>query len=338
MTVATVADHKVLKMGETNGGPYPSPGKLDPVRPMSVRAPLVLDLATIDSTEKFGGYPGGGGIGAAIDIHIFLKIVPATEWEVDVEPHAPVEHVCRALCNILEYRGAFKISSPEHASVPFDAAPETIAAAAAGVNAALGRPIGQRELRRIISWNMVDENDGRLELRPDTGVRVAGALFGGVVIVTDELEIACRTPIPEASPLILIVPNLEANSLDLQKMVTIDEKDREKKALEVLMKLMPAAIKSDVAKMGDSIYRLQLLGSKVVEIRRFKGGKELYRLMSMLRVKGCDIIGVHGETGIIAAYVNQQRLDDALALIDEAGMERIITHPDNKGMKITLSK
>ena len=61
-------------------------------------------------------------------------------------------------------------------------------------------------------------------------------------------------------------------------------------------------------------------------------------LMSMLRVRGSEIIGVHGESGIIAAYVGQQRLDDALSLIDEAGSERIITHPDNKGMKITLSK
>ncbi len=338
MTVATVAEHKVLRMGETNGGPYPLPSKLDTARPMSVRAPLVLDLATIDSTEKFGGFPGGGGIGIAIEIHIFLKIAPSAEWEVDVEPHAPVEHVCRALCNILEYKGAFKITSPEHGSVPFDAAPETITAAAAGLNAALGRPVGQRELRRIISWNMVNENDGRLELRPDTGVRVAGALFGGLVIVTDELEIACRTPIPESNPLILVEPSIQANSLDFQKMVTIDEKDREKKALEVLMKLMPAAIKSDVVKMGDSIYRLQLLGSKVVEIRRFKGGKDIYRLMSMMRVKGCELIGVHEETGIIAAYVNQQRLDDTLALVDEAGLERVITHPDNKGMKITMSK
>jgi hypothetical protein len=93
-----------------------------------------------------------------------------------------------------------------------------------------------------------------------------------------------------------------------------------------------------VLKIDDSIYRLQLLGSKVVEIRRFMGGKEIYRLMSILHLKGCKIIGVHGETGNIAAYINHRRMDDALSLIDEAGLDRIITHPDNKRMKIALSK
>lgn len=336
MTLA--ADERKLEMGVPIGGPYPILGKVEQPRSATVRVPLCLDLATIDSTEKFSMSPGGGGIGMAIDMPIFLRITPASEWDVEVEPDQPVEHVCRSICAFLKHDGAFKITTPDESAVPFDCAPELIAAAAAGVNAALGRPIGQRELRRIISHNLTADVGGRLELRPDTGVRVAGAFFGGLVIVTDELEIACRTPLSDSSSIVLIYPGGEEGPLDVTKMVQIDEKDREKKALEVLMKLIPAAIKSEYGKMGDSIYRLQLLGSKVVEIRRHGGGKDIYRTMSMLRIKGAEIVGVHGDTGIVAAYMRQESLDPCLNVVQESGNEKILTRPDNKGMKITLTK
>jgi hypothetical protein len=336
MTIA--ADERKLEMGVPLGGPYPVLGKLEKPRSATVRVPLCLDLATIDSTEKFSMSPGGGGIGMAIDMSIFLRIMPSDTWDIEVEPDHPVEHVCRSICTYLGHNGAFRVTTPDETAVPFDCTPELIAAAAAGVNAALGRPIGQRELRRIISHNLTDEVDGVLRLRPDTGVRVAGAFFGGLVIVTDELEIACRTPLSDTSSIILVYPGEEVGNLDVGKMVQIDEKDREKKALEVLMKLIPAAIKSEYAKMGDSIYRLQLLGSKVVEIRRFNGGKDIYRIMSMLRVKGAEIVGVHGDTGVIATYMRQENLDDCLSVVQESGKEKILTRPDNKGMKITLTK
>jgi len=324
-------------MGVPNGGPYPVIGKVDTARAASVRVPLCLDLATIDSTEKFSETPGGGGIGFAIDMHIFIRITPSDYWEIEIEPDGPIEHICRSLCNIVNYDGAFRISTPDEAGVPFDCTPELVAAASAGVNAALGRPMGQRELRRIISYNICDGSDGHLFVRPDTGVRVAGAFFGGLIVLTDELEIACRTPLPDNGSIVLTFPGVDESPLDVTKMIQIDEKDREKKALEVLMRLMPAAIKSEYAKMGDSIYRLQLIGSKVVEIRRFRGGKDIYRLMSMLRVKGCDIVGVHGDTGIVAAYLKQNKLDECLNVVRGAFKEKIITRPDNKGMKITMT-
>lgn len=336
--MSSLAEDKVLNMGEPNGGPYPILGRLEQPRSAIVRVPMCLDLATIDSTEKFSGTPGGGGIGLAIDMHIFLKILPSDDWQVEVVPDRAVEHVCRSICNLVGLDKSFKITTPEEAGVPFDCTPEIIAAAAAGVNAALGRPFGQRELRRIISNNLVEEMGGALRLAPDTGVRVAGSFFGGLVIVTDELEIACRTPLPDSGSIVLAFPEVEGSQLDKGKMVNIDGKDREKKALEVLMRLMPAAIKSEIPKMGDSIYRLQLLGSKVVEIRRFGGGKDIYRLMSMLRVKGSEIVAVHNDTGIVATYVGQDNLDDALQVIRESGKEKIITRPDNKGMRITLTK
>jgi predicted sugar kinase len=331
-------ERKYLEMGVPNGQPYSVSGKLEPIKGVSVRVPLCLDLATIDSTEKFSGTPGGGGIGLAMDAYVDLKVLPSPEWNIDIEPTRPVEHVCKAIGEILSYAGAFTVGTVDDAEVPFDAAPEIITAAAVGVNAALGRPIGQRDLRRIISNNMTMEAGGLLELVPDTGVRVAGSLFGGLIILTDEMEIACRTPISEEQTIMLIYPREEGTPADFDKMVQIDKKDREKKALEVLMKLMPAAIKADFDKMGDSIYRLQLLGSKVVEIRRFSGGKEIYRLMSMLRVKGATIIGVHDDTGIISACVSPDRLPDCLEMVGEAGLESVQLKADNKGAKIALSK
>ena len=336
--MSSLAEDIVLTMGVPYGGPYPILGRLEQPRSASVRVPLCLDLATIDSTEKFSGSPGGGGVGLAIDMHIFLRIAPADEWKVEVVPDLSVEHICRSICSLVGIECPFHITTPEEAGVPFDSTPEIIAAAAAGVNAALGKPFGQRELRRIISNNLALETEDELRLMPDTGVRVAGAFFGGLVVVTDELEVVCRTPMPDTGSIILAYPDSTVEPLDKGKMVSIDSKDREKKALEVLMRLIPATIKSEIPKMGDSIYRLQLLGSKVAEIRRFDGGKDIYRLMSMLRVKGSEIVAVHDDTGIIAALVGENGLDDALQVIKENFREKIITRPDNKGMRITVTK
>ena len=327
-----------LELGEPVGGPYPVPSRIETSHPASVRVPMCLDLATIDSTEKFSGTPGGGGIGIAFDMAISLKIEPTHDWDIQLQSKLPIEHIGRALCSVLLHDGAFRISSPDESAAPFDISNEIAMAVAAGINASLGRPLGQRELRRFVSYNLAKETNGMLVSVPDTGVREAGCLFGGLVIVTDELEIACRTPLPENGNLILIFPSAKAGDLDQGKMVQIDEKDREKKALEVLMRLIPASIKSEVGKMGDSIYRLQLLGSKVVEIRSFNNGKEIYRLMSMLRVKGCSLVGVHAETGVVAAYVQPNALDECLGVIEQTSAKRIITRPENKGMKITMVK
>ena len=332
-----VMEEQMLHLGEPVGGPYPTSGKIEEAKVTSVRVPLCLDLATIDSTMKYSSTPGGGGIGLAVDLHLSLKLTPASEWQFQLRTPRPVEHMCKCLASILHYEGAYVITSPDEDAVPFDATPELLTGVAAGMNASLGRKLGQRELRRVVSYNLAREKDGLLMKRPDTGVRVAGSLFGGLMVVTDELEIACRTPLPEGGSIILIPPNSNPDVLEADRMVQIDQKDREKKALEVLMKLMPAAIKSDVAKMGDSIYRLQLLGSKVAEIRRFGGGNDIYRLMSTLRVKCCPIVGVHDDTGIVAAYAKEGSLDNCLSVIDDLRLQRVLTKPDARGMKIALS-
>jgi predicted sugar kinase len=119
-------------------------------------------------------------------------------------------------------------------------------------------------------------------------------------------------------------------------MVQIEAKDREKKAHEVLMRLLPAAIRSDIPKIGDSIYRLQLLGSKVAEIRRFGGGDEIYRLLSALRIKGCAVVGVHGDTGIVAAYVRNELAHGCISLLEEIGMPSILCRPDSHGMTVQV--
>jgi hypothetical protein len=152
--------------------------------------------------------------------------------------------------------------------------------------------------------------------------------------MTDGLEVACRTPLPDSGTVLLVPPRLKADPLNLERMVQIEIKDREKKAHEVLMRLLPAAIRSDLPRMGDSIYRLQLLGSKVAEIRRYGGGDEIYRLLSALRIKGCEVVGVHADTGIVAAYAKSDFAPGCVSLLKEIAMPCVQCKPDSRGMTV----
>jgi len=40
----------------------------------------------------------------------------------------------------------------------------------------------------------------------------------------------------------------------------------------------------------------------------------------------------------VIVYVGQDKIDDILQVIKDSGNSKIITRPDNKGMRITLTK
>ena len=78
----------------------------------------------------------------------------------------------------------------------------------------------------------------------------------------------------------------------------------------------------------------QLLGSKVAEIRRFGGGEEIYRLLSALRIKGCDVVGVHAGTGVVAAYVRGEFAEGCASMLHEIAMPFTICRSDSRGMTV----
>lgn len=322
--------------GQLAGEPYSLSGRPTAAKRLSVSAPICLDLATIDWTARQESSMGGGGIGLALDVRIGLEIVPASDWKTKLPDPEPVLHLGRCLTAAVGSDETFSISPLPGREMPFDPTPETLSAVAAGINASIGRPMGQRELRRLIANNAMRGEDGMLVPMVDNGARIAGALSGGLLIMTDGLEVACRTPLPEEGLIVLVPPRAKAGPLDLGRMVQIEAKDREKKAHEVLMRLLPAAIRSDVPKIGDSIYRLQLLGSKVAEIRRFGGGDDIYRLLSALRIKGCEVVGVHGDTGIVAAYARNDIAPGCVSMLEEIGMPSALCRPDSHGMTVQV--
>jgi predicted sugar kinase len=279
---------------------------------------------------------GGGGIGLALDVRIGLEIAPTDEWSAKLPDHESILHLGRCLTSAIGASEAFSIARVSGPEVPFDPTPEVYSAVAAGINASLGRPMGQRELRRFIGNNAMHEEEGTLTPMVDNGVRIAGALSGGLLLMTSGLEVACRAPLPEDGSVILVPPRSAPQALDMERMVQIEVKDREKKAHEVLMRLLPAAIRSDLPRMGDSIYRLQLLGSKVAEIRRFGGGNEIYRLLSALRIKGCEVVGVHADTGIVAAFVRNDLVSVCASMLGEIGMNFTICRPDSRGATVQM--
>jgi len=326
-----------LERGIVRGGPFALAKKPEEPRAVEVTVPTCIDLLTLDSSSRFSPNPGGGGVGLAIDERISMTIAPSDAWNVHNADAKAVEHLGRCIMSTIGRLGGFRVDvKGDRSAAQLLSAEELLTGFAAGVNASFGRPLNQHDLRRLVSYNLgITEGDG-CRLVPNSGVRIAGALFGGFTVLTEGHEIICRATLPTEGTLFVVSPIVDPSPLDIERVLQMERKDKDKKASEVLLKLIPAAIRCDWAKVGDSVYRLQLLGSKVAEIRRFDGGEGIYRLLSMLRSKGCAIEGVHADTGTILAFSDLDHIDDCLRLVEELGFTSSLVTADAAGAKVTV--
>ena len=217
-------------------------------------------------------------------------------------------------------------------------------AVATAMNEALGQPLTNDQLRKLIGHNYVEETaDGKIAFGFETGVGPAVSTHGGMAILGDELTLVYHHAFAQDKNVYIIIPPTDISSAGTQefdllmnKARTLDYRDRELKAYLFLMDLVPALEQNDLKKAGDVIWEIEFRGSKRAEVEHHSF--EIYHYISKLRDADLEFVGMSsvGPSIAVVTGLNQKALEK---IIKPLGLTiAIVTRVDNEGMKIIREK
>ena len=311
---------------------------------IAVKAPARIHLSVLDMNRFAPDHPGGGGIGFAIQCYCTAEVECTKKGiEIDYSRSAIIEHFVAVFKKTVGYSGGFKIRATDHQHkhVGLGSTSTVMIAVATGMNEALGRPLANDQLRKLIGHNYVEETaDGNIAFGFETGVGPAVSLNGGMAIMGDELSLVYHHPFADGKNVYIIIPPTVISSAGTQEFDllmnrarTLDYRDRELKAYLFLMDLVPALENDDIKKAGDVIWEIEFRGSKRAEVEHHSYA--IYHYMSQLREANLEFVGMSSVGPSIAV----------VTALDEKAMEKILrplglsiaiaTNVDNDGLKIT---
>ncbi len=176
-----------------------------------------------------------------------------------------------------------------HPHVGLGSTSTVLIALAHALNAAVGSPLSDDQLRLLLGYNYVEETaEGEIAFGFETGVGPSVSTYGGMAVMGDELTLVYQHPFAEGCTVFVIIPSSEISSagakefdLLMNRARTLDYQDRELKAYLMLMDLIPALEAGDVRKVGDVVWEIEFRGSKRAEIEHHTFA--IYAYMNRLR-------------------------------------------------------
>ena len=338
--------------------PY-SAGPLEPREGwLQVRVPARTHLSVLDMNHFAPGRPGGGGIGYAVGLYaeVELELIEEPEYLVFAKRAGVVSHVAGILAKSLDYQGGVRIKAKDHNinHMGLGSTSALLTAVAWGINTLLGSPLGSRDLRRLIGYNFAeDAPNGMVVPGFETGVGPAAGIHGGFVVLADRLELIHHAPLPDATVYLAFLKGdmaekteggeaisssqnagqLEAELL-LNQARDIDTRDAREKAHEVLFGLLPSLKADSLKGIGDSVWRLQQLGSKLAEIGYHSNPDRICQTMEDCRGLGALVTGMSSVGPAITILCEREEsvegmLEDYLKAEDIKYMK---TGVDNQGV------
>jgi beta-RFAP synthase len=214
-------------------------------------------------------------------------------------------------------------------------------ALAKALNVAVGSPLTDDQLRKLIGYNYVEETaDGRIAPGFETGVGPAVSIHGGLAVMGDELTLVYHHPFAEGRNVFILIPQTDISSagdkefdLLMNKARMLDYRDRELKTYLILMDMIPAIENEDLKRVGDVIWEIDFRGSKRAEVEHH--GFEIYHYMSQLREAGFEFVGM-SSVGPAIAVITERSEEDLETVLKPMGLKIAIrTKIDNKGLQIT---
>jgi beta-RFAP synthase len=306
-----------------------------------VKAPARIHLSVLDMNRFAPDHPGGGGIGFAIQCYCTAEVECTNYSRFSI-----VENFVEVFKKTVGYPGGFKIKATDHQHkhVGLGSTSTVMIAVATAMNEALGKPLTNNQLRKLIGHNYVEETaDGNIAFGFETGVGPAVSLYGGMAVLGDELTLVYHHSFAAEKNVYVVIPPTGISSAGTQefdllmnKARTLDYRDRELKAYLFLMDLIPALEQEDVKKAGDIIWEIEFRGSKRAEVEHHSF--EIYHYMSKLREAKLEFVGMSSVGPSIAVVTNldKKRLEKILKPL---GLTiAIVTKVDNKGLKISREK
>jgi beta-ribofuranosylaminobenzene 5'-phosphate synthase len=321
---------------------------LKPVKGIiSVRAPARIHLTVLDMNRFAPDHPGGGGIGFAIQCYCSAEVECIPKGvEIDYGRAPIIGNFVAVFKKAVGYKGGFRIKATdhEHQHVGLGSTSTVMIAVASAMNAAVGSPLTNTQLRHLIGHNYVEETaHGTVAFGFETGVGPAVSTFGGMAVMGDELSLVYHHPFAVGKNVYIIIPPTDISSAGTQefdllmnKARTLDYRDRELKAYLFLMDLVPALEKGDLKRAGDVIWEIEFRGSKRAEVEHHSF--EIYHQMSRLREAQLEFVGM-SSVGPSIAVVTDMKRSALEKLIAPLGLKvAIMTKVDNQGLTLSHTK
>jgi len=321
--------------------------RLQPIKgKVTVKAPGRIHLSVLDMNRFAPDHPGGGGIGFAIQCYC-TATVECTKKSTAIEySRAPlIKNFVEVFRKSVGYSGGFRITvnDLDHKHVGLGSTSTMMIAVATAINHAVGSPLTNNQLRKLIGHNYVEETvDGNIAFGFETGVGPAASTHGGMAVMGDELTLIYHHPFAEGKNAYIIIPPTDISSAGTQefdllmnKARTLDYRDRELKAYLFMMDLIPALEKDDLDHAGNVIWEIEFRGSKRAEVEHHSF--EIYHYMSMLRDAGLEFVGM-SSVGPSIAVVTERDRKSLEKILKPLGLSiAIATKVDNTGLKIQES-
>ncbi|MGD1003979.1 MAG: GHMP kinase [Methanoregulaceae archaeon] len=311
---------------------------------VAVKAPARIHLTVLDMNRFAPDHPGGGGVGFAIQCYCSAE-VECTDGKLDIDYNREpiIRNFVEVFKKVVGYKGGFRIrvTDHEHKHVGLGSTSTVMIATATAINEAVGSPLTNDHLRKLIGHNYVEETaDGNVAFGFETGVGPAVSTHGGMAVMGDELTLVYHHPFAEGKHVHILIPPTDISSagtkefdLLMNKARTLDYRDRELKAYLVLMDLIPALENEDLKKIGDIIWEIEFRGSKRAEVEHHS--YKIYHYMSMLREANLEFVGM-SSVGPSIAVVTEKDKVEMEKLLKPLGLKiAISTKVDNKGLTIT---
>ena len=311
---------------------------------VTVRAPARIHLTVLDMNRFAPNRPGGGGVGFAIQLYCSVE-VRCTPSAVEVEYNrAPIiRHFVEVFSRVTGYQGGFwiKAKDHEHPHVGLGSTSTIMIALAKALNFAVGSPLSDEQLRKLVGNNYVEETaEGTIASGFETGVGPAASIHGGMAILGDELTLIYHHPFARGKNVFIVIPPSDISSagarefdLLMNKARLLDYRDRELKAYLVLMDLIPALERDELARMGNVIWEIDFRGSKRAEVEHHSF--RIYQYMSSLRDAGLEFVGM-SSVGPSIAIITERSREDVQKIVEPLGLQiGISTAIDNDGLTLT---
>ena len=322
--------------------------RLKPVKGrVFVKAPARIHLSVLDMNRFAPDHAGGGGIGFAIRCYCTAEVA-CTKKGLEIKyGRAPIiENFVAVFKKATGYAGGFTITATDHQHehVGLGSTSTVMIAVATALNEAVGHPLTNTQLRRLIGYNYVEEMaDGKIAFGFETGVGPAVSIHGGMAVMGDDLTLVYHHPFAEGKNVYIVVPPTDISSagtkefdLLMNRARTLDYRDRELKAYLFLMDLIPALERDDLKKTGDIIWEIEFRGSKRAEVEHHS--YRIYQYMSMLREAGLEFVGM-SSVGPSIAIVTDMDKKEIQNILKPIGIGiAISTGVDNAGLTIEHRK
>ena len=336
-------------------------GALEPRKGrIRVKVPARTHLSVLDMNYFSPGNPGGGGVGYAVGLYaeVEMELQEAGNFHIEAKREGVVRHVASIVARTVGYQGGLRIKARDHNinHMGLGSTSALMTAVACGVNHLLGEPLDTRSLRRVIGYNFAEDAEGGMVVPGfETGVGPAAGIHGGFVVLTHRLELVQHSLIPDSSVYLVFLKEdleehvgdqgnisssknaaqLEADLL-LNKARDMDKKDAREKSHELLFTLLPGLKAGDFRAVGDAIWRLQHLGSKVAEVQYHRNPKRIYQVMEECRRHGALVVGMSSVGPAITILCERDlELEAKLeAYLQGEDVEYIKTQVDNQGVVV----